>query len=44
MREIDIGEDLLEAILQGEKIEPKHLNKKNAVDRYILEFCDWSDY
>ncbi len=40
-KEIDISEELLEAILQGEKIGPRDLNPKHAVDRCILEFCDW---
>lgn len=40
-KEIDISEELLEGILQGEKIGPRDLNPKHAVDRYILEFCDW---
>ena len=38
---VDISEELLETIIRGEVIEPKHLNRKYAVDRYILEFCNW---
>jgi hypothetical protein len=41
MGSIDISEELLEAIVQGEKIEPKHLNIKYSVDKYIMEFCGW---
>lgn len=41
--DIDISEELLEAIVRHEKISPENLNPKHAVDRFILEFCDWDE-
>lgn len=35
---------LLEGIVRGEVIEPRHLDIKYEADEYIMGFCSWQEF